>query len=80
MSAAARENAIHPEDYCHRCGGPNISWSASNSLWNSVMRDNKSWGDWEEIICPLCFAKMAEVKLGPQTWSVAPRVHEDNDA
>lgn len=51
----------HSEDYCHRCGGPNISWSAPSPLWNQVMRGgsiNGPW-QWDEIICPLCFAELA---------------------
>jgi hypothetical protein len=52
----------HPESYCHRCGGPNVVWSASSPLWNEVMRGgdiNGSW-QWDEIICPTCFMALAE--------------------
>lgn len=50
-----------PESYCHRCGGPNISWSAPSPLWNAVMRGGSINGpmEFDEIICPLCFAALA---------------------
>lgn len=52
----------HPEDHCHRCGGPNVSWYAPSPLWNAVMRGGSIDGPWQwnEIICPLCFAELAE--------------------
>lgn len=55
---------LHPEDYCHKCNGPNISWSAPSPLWNEVMRDGDIDGpvQYEEIICPTCFAFMAREK------------------
>ena len=57
-AAAAR----HPEDYCHRCGGPNVTWSAPSPLWNQIMRGGSINGDWEfdEIICPTCFCVLGE--------------------
>lgn len=45
---------IHPEDYCHECGRPNICWFAQNDLWNQVMDDRGS------IVCPICFVNKAE--------------------
>jgi hypothetical protein len=50
------------EDYCHKCGGPNISWSAPSPLWNEVMRGGDINGDWQydEIICPTCFMVMCQ--------------------
>lgn len=53
-------DGVHPETYCHRCGGPNLSWSASSPLWNAVMRDNDINGEWNEIICPTCFVVLAK--------------------
>ena len=23
----------HPEEYCHRCLGPNLSWYIDNAVW-----------------------------------------------
>lgn len=50
------------EDYCHRCGGRNPMWSAASPLWNEVMRGGDIDGPWrwDEIICPSCFAELAE--------------------
>lgn len=52
----------HPEDYCHRCGGPNVHWAAPSPLWNAVMRPDgpESPWLWQEIICPVCFAGLAQ--------------------
>jgi len=50
---------FHPEDYCHRCGGPNISWHTDSETWNRVMRPNGETGRWGEIICPICFVELA---------------------
>lgn len=53
---------FHPEDYCHRCGGPNMTWAAPQEVWNPVMRpegpDTENWL-WNEIVCPPCFSEMA---------------------
>lgn len=69
---------LHPEDYCHRCSGPNISWSAPSPLWNEVMRGGDINGPWQygEIICPTCFAILAEAAGVAQRWRVyAERVN-----
>jgi hypothetical protein len=52
----------HPEDYCHRCGGPNIIWYAPSPLWNEVMRggDISGRSKWSEIICPTCFCILTQ--------------------
>jgi hypothetical protein len=52
----------HPESYCHRCGGPNVSWSAPSPLWNEVVRGGDINGpeQWDGIICPTCFGLLAE--------------------
>jgi hypothetical protein len=52
----------HPESYCHRCDGLNITWSAPSPLWNEVMRGGSINGDeiHDGIVCPVCFARMAE--------------------
>ncbi len=54
---------IHPEDYCHRCGNPNIVWHAPNSLWNRVIVHKPS------ILCPVCFVIEAEKSgVKPCSW------------
>lgn len=55
----------HPEDHCHRCGGPNITWAAPSPLWNEVMRGGDIEGRdlHDGIVCPTCFAVLAE-KMG----------------
>jgi hypothetical protein len=61
---------IHPEDYCHRCGGPNVSWFVDSPVWNAVMRPDgpdSPWR-WQEIICPPCFIELA----GGGTWELKP--------
>lgn len=52
----------HPEDTCTRCLGPNISWAAPSPLWNQVMRGGDISGQeiHEGIVCPVCFADLAE--------------------
>ncbi len=62
VNAGDSRPAEDAEDHCHRCGGPNITWSAPSPLWNEVMRGGDINGDWqyEEIICPTCFAVLAE--------------------
>ncbi len=53
---------IHPEDYCHECGRPNITWFAQNDLWNRVMSERGC------IVCPICFVKKAEEQgIAPRT-------------
>jgi hypothetical protein len=53
---------MHPENYCHRCGGRNFSWYIDDDIWNAVMRpdgDDAPWR-WHEIICPQCFGELFE--------------------
>ena len=69
---------IHPEDYCHRCGGRNILWSAPSEVWNPVMRPggDKSGWLWNEIICPSCFGLLF-VERFPET-SFVLTIHADS--
>lgn len=62
---------VHPEDYCHRCGGRNLSWWCDSDLWNAVMRPDGQGSPWlwNEIICPQCFADLAEVKFGRASFT-----------
>lgn len=60
----------HPEDFCHKCGHPNISWFAPNQLWNEAVRAVNQ----PEILCPVCFVKLTEIAgIREQTWEVAPK-------
>lgn len=56
----------HPEDFCDKCKGPNITWYAGNDLWNAVTED-----EWS-VLCPICFVKIAEKKgIGCTSWRVS---------
>jgi len=73
--AAQRDSGwpdFHPEDFCHRCGCPNVSWHIESRVWNVVMRGGTSdgWGNWQEIICIPCFSELAEAHFGACTWRV----------
>lgn len=68
----------HPESHCHRCGGPNIIWSAPSPLWNQVMRGGDINGTeiHDGIVCPNCFAVLAEQAGIADLWRLsAKRVH-----
>lgn len=69
MAELGRER--DPEEYCHRCGGRNISWYTPGGVWDPVMRPvpGSEW-KWNEIICPLCFVELAG---GDGTWALLPR-------
>lgn len=60
----------HPENHCNRCGGKNVPWSAPSPLWNQVMRGGDINGEWQhdEIICPTCFADLAEQAGVAELW------------
>lgn len=63
------------ESVCHRCAGPNVSWSAPSPLWNAVMRGGSIDGPWEfdELICPTCFAVLAEERGVASGWRIDAR-------
>jgi len=63
---------FHPEEFCHRCGCPNVSWYVDSLVWNDVMRGGspEGWGDWQEIICVPCFMELAEAHYGACTWRI----------
>jgi hypothetical protein len=63
----------HPEDYCHRCGGPNISWFTPGAVWDPVMRPipGAPW-KWQEIICPPCFVELATNGGAQGSWTLLP--------
>lgn len=64
---------VHPESYCHRCGGPNIVWVSPSPLWNAVMRGGSINGDDEHdgIVCPTCFARLAEERGIASRWRLS---------
>lgn len=67
VAGLAAEEA-HPEDFCKKCGRPNIVWFAPNSLWNKVVRVNNHPG----VLCPICFVELAEAIGIREVWKVAP--------
>lgn len=69
---AGRPIVNHPEDYCHRCLGPNLSWYIDSDVWNDIMRPagQEEWL-WSEIICPACFAELFEAKYGPTSFALS---------
>lgn len=74
----ARAETEHPEAHCYRCGGPNTAWSAPSPLWNQVMRggDIDAVEPYNGIICPTCFAVVAEGAGIAELWRLdAKRVH-----
>lgn len=58
------------ETHCHRCGGPNIVWSAPSPLWNEVMRGGSINGNeiHDGIVCPICFAVLAKERGIADLW------------
>jgi hypothetical protein len=69
----------HPEERCNRCSGPYVSWSAPSPLWNQVMRGgdiNRVPEPFRGIICPSCFAQLAEEQGIAGRWRFyAEQVH-----
>lgn len=70
-AAAPAGRDRHPEDYCHRCGGPNVSWWVPSPVWNAVMGYPDQAHD--GIVCPRCFAELAEARGAKGPWRWAPR-------
>lgn len=80
LAATSRGLAGRFESECRRCGGPNITWSAPSPLWNEVMRGGDINGKDEPdgIICPICFAALAEQAGIANLWRLdAKRVHRE---
>lgn len=68
----------HPERRCHRCANPFRPWVAPSPLWNQVMRGGDVNGVeiHAGIICPTCFAVLAETAGVADLWRLhAERVH-----
>lgn len=64
------------ESRCSRCGGPNIVWVAPSPLWNAVMRSNDIGNAdiYDGIVCPTCFAILAEEKNIASGWRLSPEI------
>lgn len=63
---------FHPEDYCHRCGAPNPSWSVDSDRFNTAMGDPGSHR-WQGIVCVGCFVRLHEAATGLTcTWRLVP--------
>lgn len=58
---------FHPEDYCHICGSPNISWVADLEDWLTATSKWASETGREGICCPSCFLKMYEEASNKKT-------------
>lgn len=58
------------EATCRRCGGPNVVWWVDSPLWNYVMRgdDINAAERFEGIVCPTCFAVLAEESGVGYVW------------
>lgn len=58
------------ETRCHRCGGPNVIWSAPSPLWNEVMRGGSiaNKDEYDGIVCPTCFAVLARERGVAELW------------
>jgi hypothetical protein len=61
----------HPEDFCEKCGGRNITWFAPSPLWNKYAVE---YG----ILCPLCFVELARAEL--DAWKIAPEFYAEHSA
>lgn len=61
---------FHPEDYCHKCGGPNVvPWFTASELWNIAVPE-KVRGT---VLCPRCFVIAYEKATGEKCcWKLVP--------
>lgn len=64
------------EDYCHRCGRPNVwAWFTEAELWN------RAEGDEGGILCPTCFTRDYERVTGQKpVWRIVPEEMSDHMA
>lgn len=63
---------FHPEDYCHRCGAPNPSWTVDSDRFNTAMGRPETH-QWEGIVCVGCFIYLHEQATGLTcTWKLVP--------
>ncbi len=62
---------FHPEDFCHRCGRPNISWWTDSDLFNEAIGQPDGIDpEWRGIICPPCFVELSPLDT---SWQLLPR-------
>lgn len=66
LKSQVRKSGDHVEDTCQRCAGPNPFWHAPNYLWDKVV------GSEGGILCPICFADLADQKGLDYYWVFAP--------
>lgn len=58
---------FHPEDFCHRCGRSNITWSVQSEFWNVAVPEVVS------ILCPQCFVELYNAATGSDySWELLP--------
>jgi hypothetical protein len=63
---------FHPEDYCHRCGAPNPSWSVDGDRFVAAMGPPDEH-QWNGIICVGCFVRLHEDATGLTcSWELRP--------
>ena len=64
-------DAVAEHEWCRRCDGPNVAWSAASPLWNYVMRGNDINGEARhgDLVCMTCFVVLAaEAGLPSSGW------------
>lgn len=69
--AGAMQRGTMDYEWCRRCGGPNVIWSAASPLWNLVMRGNDMGGEsrFRDLVCIPCFIVCAvEAGLPEGGW------------
>lgn len=59
---------MHPEDYCHRCGAPNMSWFTDRETWLAATSAWAAETGREGICCPQCLALMHHEATGVVTF------------
>jgi len=63
---------FHPEDFCHRCGNRNISWSVDSDRFNVAMGRHYTHR-WNGIICIACFVELHEQATSLRcSWALQP--------
>lgn len=64
LRLAWKKLTLSKDEYCRRCGGGNVIWSAQSPLWNYVMRENDINGPikYADLVCVPCFMELAVEK------------------
>lgn len=64
---------LHPEDYCHQCGGPNVCWWVSGPEWERATASLERGV--LTVLCPQCFVAAWERAAGTTScWELRPSV------